>query len=121
METLDKEVKRSKRHKHDFAVLVIDIDDFKDYNDSYGHLAGDEVLSRLANVFMKSVRDCDYVARYGGEEFILMLPEIGPEDGVKAAERIRKKVVKEKLESLSAGKMGYSTSEVGNLVVENLA
>ena len=96
METLDKEVKRSKRHKHDFAVLVIDIDDFKDYNDSYGHLAGDEVLSRLANVFMKSVRNCDYVARYGGEEFILILPEIGPEDGVKAAERIRKKVVKEK-------------------------
>lgn len=96
METLDKEVKRSKRHKHDFAVLVIDIDDFKDYNDSYGHLAGDEVLSRLANVFMKSVRNCDYVARYGGEEFILILPEIGPEGGVKAAERIRKKVVKEK-------------------------
>jgi diguanylate cyclase (GGDEF)-like protein len=96
METLDKEVARSKRHQHDFAVLIIDIDDFKEYNDSYGHLAGDEVLSRLANVFRKSVRDCDYVARYGGEEFILVLPEIGPEDGVKAAERIRKKVVKEK-------------------------
>jgi GGDEF domain-containing protein len=75
METLDNEVARSKRHKHDFAVLVIDIDHFKEYNDTYGHLAGDEVLSRLASVFKKS--------------------EIGPEDGVKAAERIRKKVVKE--------------------------
>jgi diguanylate cyclase (GGDEF)-like protein len=96
METLDNEVARSERHKHDFAVLVIDIDDFKEYNDSYGHLAGDEVLSRLASVFKKSVRSCDYVARYGGEEFILILPEIGPQDGVKAAERIRKKVVKEK-------------------------
>ena len=95
METLDNEVARSKRHKHDFAVLVIDIDHFKEYNDTYGHLAGDEVLSRLASVFKKSVRSCDYVARYGGEEFILVLPEIGPEDGVKAAERIRKKVVKE--------------------------
>ena len=95
METLDNEVARSKRHKHDFAVLVIDIDDFKEYNDTYGHLAGDEVLSRLASVFKKSVRSCDYVARYGGEEFILLLPEIGPKDGVKAAERIRKKVVKE--------------------------
>jgi len=96
METLDKEVARSKRHKHDFVVLVVDIDDFKEYNDTYGHLAGDEVLSRLASVFKKSVRSCDYVARYGGEEFILVLPEIGPKDGVKAAERIRKKVVKEK-------------------------
>ena len=46
-------------------------------------------------VFKESVRSCDYVARYGGEEFILVLPEIGPQDGVKAAERIRKKVVKE--------------------------
>ena len=96
METLDNEVARSKRHKHDFAVLVIDIDHFKEYNDTYGHLAGDEVLSRLASVFKKSVRSCDYVARYGGEEFILVLPEIAPKDGVKAAERIRKKVVKEK-------------------------
>jgi diguanylate cyclase (GGDEF)-like protein len=96
METLDNEVARSKRHKHDFAVLVVDIDHFKEYNDTYGHLAGDEVLSRLASVFKKSVRSCDYVARYGGEEFILVLPEIGPHDGVQAAERIRKKVVKEK-------------------------
>ena len=95
METLENEVARSKRHKHDFSVLVIDIDHFKEYNDTYGHLAGDEVLSRLATVFKESVRSCDYVARYGGEEFILVLPEIGPEDGVKAAERIRKKVAKE--------------------------
>ena len=87
---------RSKRHKHDFSVLVVDIDHFKEYNDTYGHLAGDEVLSRLASVFKKSVRSCDYVARYGGEEFIIVLPEIGPHDGVQAAERIRKKVVKEK-------------------------
>ncbi|MBT8407034.1 MAG: diguanylate cyclase [Deltaproteobacteria bacterium] len=96
METLENEVARSKRHEHDFAVLVVDIDDFKEYNDTYGHLAGDEVLSRLASVFKKSVRSCDYVARYGGEEFILVLPESGPKDGVQAAERLRKKVVKEK-------------------------
>jgi diguanylate cyclase (GGDEF)-like protein len=96
METLDKEVVRSKRHQHNFAVLVVDIDHFKEYNDTHGHLAGDEVLSRLAKVFQKSVRSCDYVARNGGEEFILVMPEIGPEDGLKAAERIRKKVVQEK-------------------------
>ena len=111
METLENEVARSKRHEHDFALLVVDIDDFKEYNDTYGHLAGDEVLSRLASVFKKSVRSCDYVARYGGEEFILVLPEIGPQDGVKAAERLRKKVVKEKF--ASDGKPRKVTVSVG--------
>ena len=95
METLDKEVNRSQRHSHSFSFLVIDIDHFKKYNDTYGHLAGDEVLSRLASVFKKSIRSSDYAARYGGEEFIIMLPEIGPEQGVEAAERIRNKVAEE--------------------------
>ena len=95
METLDKEVSRSQRHSHSFSLLVIDIDHFKKYNDTYGHLAGDEVLSRLASVFQKSIRSSDYAARYGGEEFIIMLPEIGPEQGVEAAERIRHKVAEE--------------------------
>ena len=95
METLDKEVNRSQRHSHSFSFLVIDIDHFKKYNDTYGHLAGDEVLSRLASVFKKSIRSSDYAARYGGEEFVIILPEIGPEQGVEAAERIRNKVAEE--------------------------
>jgi diguanylate cyclase (GGDEF)-like protein len=95
METLDKEVSRSQRHSHSFSLLVIDIDHFKKYNDTYGHLAGDEALSRLASVFKESIRSSDYAARYGGEEFIIMLPEIGPEQGVEAAERIRHKVAEE--------------------------
>jgi diguanylate cyclase (GGDEF)-like protein len=99
METLDKEVARSERHKHTFALLVIDIDHFKEYNDTYGHLAGDEVLRRLAAVFKKSIRSCDYAARYGGEEFIVLLPEISAEDGVQAAERIRNQVAEKKFGS----------------------
>jgi diguanylate cyclase (GGDEF)-like protein len=95
METLDKEVSRSQRHSRSFSLLVIDIDHFKKYNDTYGHLAGDEVLSKLASVFKESIRSSDYAARYGGEEFIIMLPEIGPEQGVEAAERIRHKVAEE--------------------------
>ncbi len=95
MEALDKEVSRSQRHSHSFSFLVIDIDHFKKYNDTYGHLAGDEVLSRLASVFKESIRSSDYAARYGGEEFIIMLPEIGPEQGVEAAERIRNKVAEQ--------------------------
>jgi diguanylate cyclase (GGDEF)-like protein len=96
METLDKEVSRCQRHSHAFSLMVIDIDHFKKYNDTYGHLAGDEVLSRLASVFKESIRSSDYAARYGGEEFIIMLPEIGPEQGVEAAERIRHKVAEQK-------------------------
>ena len=95
METLGKEVARSERHEHEFALLIIDIDHFKKYNDTYGHLAGDEVLSRLGAVFSASIRSCDYVARYGGEEFIVILPEIGPNEGVQAAERIRSRVAEE--------------------------
>ncbi len=95
METLDKEVSRSQRHSRSFSLLVIDIDHFKKYNDTYGHLAGDEVLSKLASVFKESIRSSDYAARYGGEEFIIMLPEIGPGQGVEAAERIRHKVAEE--------------------------
>jgi len=98
METLDKEVSRSQRHNHTFSLLVIDIDHFKKYNDTYGHLAGDEVLSRLASVFKESIRSSDYAARYGGEEFIIMLPEVGPEQGVEGAERVRHKVAEERFD-----------------------
>ncbi|MCG6982531.1 MAG: diguanylate cyclase [Deltaproteobacteria bacterium] len=98
METLDKEVTRSERYSHPFSLLVIDIDHFKNYNDTYGHLAGDEVLRRLASVFKETIRNSDYAARYGGEEFIIILPEISPEQGVEAAERIRRKVAEQKFE-----------------------
>ncbi len=99
METLDKEVSRSRRHQHIFSLLIIDIDHFKEYNDTYGHLAGDEVLRRLAAVFKESIRSCDYAARYGGEEFIFVLPETGAEDGAQAAERIRRRVAEEQVGS----------------------
>ena len=98
METLDKEVTRSERYSHPFSLLVIDIDHFKKYNDTYGHLAGDEVLRRLASVFKKTIRSSDYAARYGGEEFIIILPEISPEQGVEAAERIRREVAEQRFE-----------------------
>jgi diguanylate cyclase (GGDEF)-like protein len=99
METLTGEVARSLRHQRPFVLLIIDIDHFKDFNDTYGHLAGDEVLRRMGAVFKGSIRNCDYAARYGGEEFIVILPEIGPEDGVQAAERIRHRVAEEKISS----------------------
>ncbi len=78
-----------------FTLLIIDIDHFKQVNDTYGHQRGDEVLCRLATVFRETIRDCDYVARYGGEEFIVLLTEIEPETSLEAAERIRKRTAQE--------------------------
>ncbi len=88
--------KISKRYGKKFSVVMMDIDFFKDVNDTYGHEAGDRVLQALADVFRGLIREVDVLGRYGGEEFILLLPETGMNGAVKIAERIRKTV--EKLE-----------------------
>jgi diguanylate cyclase (GGDEF)-like protein len=95
METLANEVARARRHKRPFSVLMIDIDHFKKHNDSFGHLAGDELLSKIASIFRESIRSVDYVARYGGEEFLVMLPETALTGGLESAERIRTRVAME--------------------------
>ena len=86
---LERELRRSERHGHPFSILMLDVDRFKRFNDSYGHPAGDALLKRLASTLLKSVRDVDTVARYGGEEFLVMLPEAPAADAARIAERIR--------------------------------
>jgi len=88
-ETLASELARAERHRHPFAVLMIDLDHFKQYNDSLGHPAGDRLLVRIAQIFRESIRTVDYAARYGGEEFLVLLPESPPEAAMGVAERIR--------------------------------
>ncbi len=92
MEALTNEVSRASRMEHNFAVLMIDIDHFKRYNDTYGHLAGDDLLMKISALFRESIRDMDLAARYGGEEFLIILPEHGAEAAMKVAERIRQHV-----------------------------
>jgi len=99
MDTLAGEVARSRRHNRPFTLLIMDIDHFKRYNDTYGHLAGDEALRRTGFLLKESVRSSDYAARYGGEEFILILPETGAEDGVEMAERIRNQIAEKEMGS----------------------
>jgi diguanylate cyclase (GGDEF)-like protein len=89
MEALENEVLRSRRLKHTFAVLIADVDDFKRYNDTHGHPAGDEMLKRVAAVLREATQDVDFVARYGGEEFFVMMPELGASAASTVADQIR--------------------------------
>ena len=88
-DNLYKEIKRAQRYGHTFSLLMIDIDDFKKVNDTYGHRTGDHVLRVLAEIMKKKVRDTDIVARYGGEEFTIIMPETTKNDAYKTAKRIQ--------------------------------
>jgi diguanylate cyclase (GGDEF)-like protein len=89
LEVLENEVHRSRRLEHRFSVLMMDVDHFKKFNDSFGHQAGDRVLAGLAEVLRETTREIDTPARYGGEEFLVVLPEAGVDAAVEVAERIR--------------------------------
>lgn len=94
-ETLEREFARSKRYKHPFALVIFDIDHFKNINDTHGHLAGDEVLRRLGALIKDNVRTNDLVARIGGEEFAVLLPEADKRGGVALADKLRRIVENE--------------------------
>jgi diguanylate cyclase (GGDEF)-like protein len=87
-EMLDYETGRADRHGYPFGLLVIDMDNFKNINDTYGHSFGDLFLQQLAETLRQSVRKGDFVARYGGDEFIVLLPETGLEQVHAVAARI---------------------------------
>jgi len=89
METLANEVRRSRRLDHPCALLIADVDHFKEYNDAYGHLAGDAALARIAAVLRETTRDVDCAARYGGEEFVVLMPETKAVGAMETAQRIR--------------------------------
>lgn len=89
---LEIETGRSNRYGHPLAMLLLDIDHFKRYNDTYGHLEGDKVLVRLADVIQTCLRTMDSAYRYGGEEFTIILPETRAEEAQNVAQRIRKTI-----------------------------
>jgi diguanylate cyclase (GGDEF)-like protein len=95
MEVLSDETRRSQRLKHTFAALMVDVDHFKKYNDTFGHLEGDGVLTRVATMLREATREVDFVARYGGEEFLVMLPETAMPEAQEIAERIRSRIAEE--------------------------
>jgi diguanylate cyclase (GGDEF)-like protein/PAS domain S-box-containing protein len=93
-ERLEMELRRAGRYKTPLSLLLLDVDKFKQYNDSFGHLAGDEVLKAVAEVLHENVRVIDFVARYGGEEFAVILPQTDVAGAMIVAERLREKVEK---------------------------
>jgi diguanylate cyclase (GGDEF)-like protein len=88
-DNLEKEVQRARRYRRVFSLLLLDLDDFKGYNDTYGHLKGDEALKEIARLLLASTRRADIVARFGGEEFVVLLPEINAQGALVVAEKIR--------------------------------
>jgi len=89
---LEKELSRAQRYKSEFSVLLIDIDNFKQVNDRWGHAVGDEVLVKTAHLFQSMIRKQDLVGRWGGEEFLIIMP--GPCDAGALAERVRSEVAR---------------------------
>jgi two-component system cell cycle response regulator len=83
---------RAERYGHTYAVVVCDVDFFKAYNDRYGHLAGDDVLRRVAATISSGLRNGDSAYRYGGEEFLIVLPEQNAEAAANTADRLRRAV-----------------------------
>ena len=93
-ERLETESERWKRYKSPLVMAVWDIDKFKLVNDTYGHLAGDKVLTVIAKLLCKQIRKTDFVARFGGEEFVLLMPETKLEQALKVAENLRESIAK---------------------------
>lgn len=91
-ERLAEEYERSTRYNHPLSLMLMDVDKFKSFNDTFGHPAGDRVLRQVADRIKESTRTTDLVARYGGEEFVVMLPSTDRDDAFRLAERVREGV-----------------------------
>jgi diguanylate cyclase (GGDEF)-like protein len=110
---IERIVQQARRYGSSLSMLMIDLDNFKTYNDSYGHLRGDMILKEIAALLLAHTRASDLVARYGGEEFAVLLPETGEEQAHSVGEKIRQ-VVEEHPFALAAGELPKSlTISVG--------
>jgi diguanylate cyclase (GGDEF)-like protein/PAS domain S-box-containing protein len=88
----EKEVKRAKRYKHEFSIILIDVDFFKKVNDTYGHSVGDDCLKQIAKILKENIRSIDILGRWGGEEFLIISPETDIHEAQVIAEKIRQKI-----------------------------
>ena len=121
---LAEEFYRAQRYEGKLSLLMVDIDDFKVVNDVYGHLAGDEVLRKVADLLAASSRQADLAARYGGEEFALLMPEVGLAGAAVKAGRLRRSIEESVIEHEDRGisvtiSAGVATYEPENMKTPN--
>ncbi|MCH7493938.1 GGDEF domain-containing protein [bacterium] len=112
-ELADQETERARRYGHSYCVLMIDCDDFKSVNDTYGHPVGDAVLKALAASLHMRARTGDLVARYGGEEFVILLLEAGAPAGRSVAEQVRQRIASLRVPAGKGGEEVSFTASVG--------
>ncbi len=103
MEQLSKEWERSKRNGSHFCIALLDLDLFKEINDTYGHLAGDAVLKEFSSIVTTELRSPDSIGRYGGEEFLLIMPDTQITEAQKVAERIRERIARHEFVDIAPG------------------
>lgn len=112
-QTLEKELERSRRYGHHCSLIMLDLDNFKKYNDRFGHLAGDDLLRELADLIREVSRWTDTAARYGGEEFAVILPETDGDQARVLAERLRQTVRDHEFVVRETQRLGRITISVG--------
>jgi diguanylate cyclase (GGDEF)-like protein len=110
---IEEELSRSSRQGLELAIMMIDLDHFKDYNDLCGHLAGDKVLQKVAQLLKASAREMDILTRYGGEEFCIILPSTSQKEALLVAERMRKTIEKERFPKEDGLPLGHLTISIG--------
>jgi diguanylate cyclase (GGDEF)-like protein len=91
---LSEEITRYNRYKHPFSFLMFDLDGFKEYNDTYGHISGDKLLKALAGIIEESLRTIDIAARFGGDEFVSIFPQTPKVDAIQITNRVKEKIDK---------------------------
>src|ERR687894_2799257 len=112
-EVIDMEVERSRRFGTGLGLIMLDIDNFKRVNDTYGHLQGDHVLREVARVLREASREVDEPARYGGEEMAVALPQTGLDGAYEFAERVRTRIEALELELLDGDGVLRVTASFG--------
>jgi polar amino acid transport system substrate-binding protein len=122
-EVLHHEIDRSKRYEQSFGCAIIDIDHFKQTNDTFGHLAGDKVLKELSHLIYHSIRKSDYFGRWGGEEFLIIAPEVDKEGLFRLLDKIRKIVSEHQIENIgtktiSIGATIYKSNDTEDTIIK---
>lgn len=109
-ELVEQEIIRSRRNRGEFSLLLIDLDDFKNLNDRYGHAFGDSYLLAVAEILRHSERAGDIISRFGGDEFVVLLPDAGQEQGYSSAQRLMAAVRNQRLKAPDGSSVGLTSS-----------